>query len=464
MRTTSRYRLLIVLLVLALAALACNLPGSAGDDEQPTVTPSPGPTLEPTEPTAEPTAEPTQEPPTQEPTGMPPSACPAPGDASLPTEPPIFADYYTTIQSYLSQGGSVENLESTLRAWGSIVEPVDTDSFAPRGQVVADADLTGDGNPEVIVVVQAPPVQFPEFSMLLPGDIYIYSCKDGAYRLLYADYSELGRLTPAIITVANITASDAYNVVYTASFCGAHTCFVQIYALAYDPASDQMVDLLDENEGTAYEDGGIPYGEVNVADTDADGVSEILVGVGAIGSVGAGPQRTYLNTFRWDGTRYVLAESTLTSEGVWPIHHLQDGDAAAEAGDYTAALAFYQQVLDDPAPLTWMDVENEILMLRRYARYRIMLMHVLLGDDANALIAYKALTDGVDLETFSPENGFPILGDMFWREYTLNGDIDGACRMVVDYAVSYPETYDILNLFGYANRNYEAADMCPYGK
>lgn|SRR5574341_97980 len=401
-----------------------------------------------------------------------PDICPATNSTAMPpAESPVFANYYTVIQKFLADGGEVAALEWRLREWGAITDD--------KG-MVATADLTGDGVAEVIVAAQAPAGQFPDV-VFAPGDLWVYRCVNKSYQVFYADFSDAFRIAPTVVAVENLDTSGGSEIVYTTQVCGAHTCFVTMRALFYDAGADELADKLGETQGTTFAEGdGLPYSDIAVVDVDGDGIYELIVNVGTVGSAGAGPQRTYRNTFKWNGTEYALAESQITSPS-WPIHWLQDGDRAAEAGDHAGALAIYEKLLDDAtfasvpyAPTEY--VEEEVLLLRRYARYRIMLMHVLLGDEASAVLAYKALVEGVDLDAAMQSGsqgevvwtdpfaqaGFAILGDQFWTEWTANQSVEGACRLVVDYARSYPRTFEVLNQYGYQNRAYRAEDMCPY--
>src|SRR5690606_29379327 len=134
---------------------------------------------------------------------------------------------------------------------------------------------------------------------------------------------------------------------------------------------------------------GVPSGEVGVSDEDGDRASEVIVDVGMIGSVGAGPQRTYRETHDWDGTAYVLAERVVTTPpDQWSaIHFVADGDEAARAGDYDRALELYESLLlDPPAEDQWTGPE-ELAALQTYARYRTMVTHALAGDDAEVRAA-----------------------------------------------------------------------------
>lgn len=448
-----------VITMMVLAILACGPAQQAPvTPDSPTVEP---PTSTPTEapvtgvPPAAPTAEPTGEQPGDEAPSVP-EGCPQPTFLALPAEVPVFADYHVVIGEFLSQGGTPESLRDGLRNWGSISDEA--------GAVIDDADLTGDGIPEVIVLVQAPQSQFPDV-FLLPGDLYVYQCDGGAYRLLYADFSEVGNSTPQIDAVDDLNANGADNIVYEVSYCGAHTCFVEIFALGYDATSDMLVDLLpNEGKDTPYEGSSVPYPEVIVADLEGDGLSEIVVDIGGIGSAGAGPQRTYRNTFAWTGVNFEMVNQEITSPEVWPIHLIMDADAASELGAFSEAIDLYRQMLDLADPPTWSRGEEEITLLGRYARYRMMVMFALLGDLQNAEAINQELSGESSGQADPVQDGFIIMANRFWDAFSAAGDIGAACQEVITYAEATPDSYQILNDFGYANSFYEPVDLCPFGQ
>lgn len=431
MDTVRTRHLLFAAAALAATVLACNLPSAGG--EPGTSTPVPA-TDEPGETPAD--------------TPAPVAVCPPESDASLPAARPPFDQFAVAINDYLSAGGSPAGLEAGLQGWQAIGES--------GGEVRADTDLSGDGVPEVLVVAVDPE---RVFALDAPGVVLIYGCAEGAYRLLHQAGGGPDDIeTPQIVALQDLNNSGPVDVVYTETYCGAHTCGVSVYAVTYQPAGDSFASLL------ARPIEGVPYGEVTLADLTGDGLTEIVVDVGMIGSVGAGPQRATRDTYAWDGAAYTLAESVVTTpESEWyPIHYLQDGDAAAERGDYPAALAAYDAVVLAEDPPTWALGDVETAPLKLYARYRMMVTYLLAGQPDNAAAAATVFVEaggGGD----GPATGIALIGLTFWNAYEATGSVPQACQAVNAFATAQPDTYSILNEFGYGNRQYAPGDLCPFG-
>lgn len=435
--------------LLALVAVACTNPSG-------TANPSPASTSSTAIPTVLPSATPLS-PAAPTLTPLPVALCPGPGSATLPSTPPNFADYAATIGDYLSGGGSPDELLTTLAAWGSIDDAA--------GAVMANYDYTGDGAPEVLVVVQAPREQFPD-AFMLPGDVYIYGCSEGTYTILYADYSTSDRPTPQLVSAnLDLNGNGLTDVLYTTTYCGAHTCTPHVTLIEWDPASAVFRNL-----STNISD--VASSETSVVDTNGDGIYEIEVNGGFVGSVGAGPQRASLYRYAWDGSTYVLdSRQYTTPESEWyPIHYLNDGDALLQAGDADGAITRYQRVLGNPNPQTWsvmtpegelISSADEIRALQAYARYRMMLAYIISGDRASAQAMYDNLIAG-----YAPEvNGaqFATMATLFWDNYTATGSVSSACTAVTDSTTQNPNTFWILNQYGYENHNYQPAELCVMG-
>jgi hypothetical protein len=180
---------------------------------------------------------------------------------------------------------------------------------------------------------------------MLPGDLYIYGCSEGIYTILYADYSIANRPTPNIVSAnLDLNGNGLTDVLYTTTYCGAHTCTPHVTLIEWDPASAVFRSL-----STNIAD--VASSEISVADTNSNGVYEIEVSGGVVGSVGAGPQRASLYRYAWDGSTYVLdSRQYTTPESEWhPIHYLTAA-IRCQAGDTDRSLALYQRVLDDPSP------------------------------------------------------------------------------------------------------------------
>jgi hypothetical protein len=375
------------------------------------------------------------------------------GQTRLPDTPPRFADYATTILATLQAGSSVDAISQGLRAWGSITDKV--------GAVRASDDLTGDGKPDLLVIVQAPEDQFPGLGHpgadglpSLPGDLYIINCAPGpVFNLLYADYSTPDRVTPRLMTVADINRNNLNEVAYTTTNCGASTCFTQLHVVEWNAPAQKFISIFPENNAA-------PYGKLEIKDADGDGISEIIQHVGMQGSAGAGIQRTFDETYAWNGSQYALKTRVVTSPQ-YPIHYLNDADAAFEKRDYAQAIELYLTVIADPNPLTFHG-PDEIPALKAYARYRLILAYVAGGDEAKAQAIHDELiNEFTNTPADSPAFGFARFAELFWSGYLGSHDTVAACQRVIDQAQAEPSPIDFINSFGYANRFYKPEDMCP---
>jgi hypothetical protein len=376
------------------------------------------------------------------------------GVAKLPTTAPRFADYAATILATLKAHSSSDAIFQGLRDWGSITDTV--------GGVWPWDDVTGDDQADLIVIAQAPAAQFPGFDngpegqSLLPGDLYIFNCSPGpTFNLVYADYSTVDRITPRLVTVGDINADKLDEVAYTTSNCGVNTCYYQLHVIEWDAQSQKMKDIFPETH--------MPNGKQDIKDLDGDGVSEIIQHIGMQGSAGAGVQRTFDETYAWDGSQYLLKTRVVTSPQ-YPIHYLNDADAAIETGDYPTGISLYLTMLNDPKSLTFKGPE-EIPALKAYARYRLMLAYAASGDMAKATTTHDELASEFGSKPAdAPGAGFAQFASLFWDAYKKSGSLKSGCQPVIALAQADSTRWDILNDFGYANRFYKPEDMCPFGQ
>ncbi|MEJ2148006.1 MAG: hypothetical protein P8Z40_00850, partial [Chloroflexota bacterium] len=398
-----------------------------------------------------------------------PATCPAAGTPSLPTSSPSFNRYAEVIVQYLSDGGPTTILEAALRRWDALTE---------RGGLVrADRDFTGDGVPEVLISVFDPQNEdrFPQ-----PGELLVFGCEDEAYRLLYQAGYALDQGAPVIVSADDINGDYLNDLVYAYQTCGEQVCYGHVEAVEWSLTLGNFGSILGEEVVE-------PQPEVLISDIESDGLGEIVVTAGLISGLDAGPQRTYTRIYAWDGSTYTLSE-TIYSPTEYRIHVIYDGDDALLAGDYLKAIDFYEQAIEDDQLLSWR-FPNEVGYLRAFARYRLMLTHVLRDNISAAQAAHDELVEsfipptpvpvegeeGGESEGEPPVETTPILGpapgvefarmaDFFWADFAVNRDVARACDLVVGYASATPGIFDILNSFGYANRTYTPDDMCPFGR
>ncbi len=440
-----------VIVVMGFAVLACNLP-SAGQPvaepeqpiaEVPTEAPPDNASLPPT-PTEE------QNEPTQSSGES--TVCVPPADVPLPAEPPAFSDLPDFLQTYLSAGGSVDTLAAKFQEWGVIDEQADP----PSGTVRGDLDFTGDGIADVLVAARDLD-QFP-VGPYWPGNLFLLTCQNGQFVMQYTVaptdmYPEL--VTPQIYALDDLTGDGVPDVLYDMPTCGASTCFSNAQGVRWDASTGSFVTLLPEPINQ-------PYSDFTITDQTGDGLLDIVVDGGMMGSAGAGPQRAYQYIYSWDGSLFTLEEQTLISNQ-HPIHLVNDADDLLIAGDYAGAITLYEQSYTDPSleRELWDAYEGWQRDLEAYARYKMIIATVQLGDQAGAQALYdQLLADYPDAA--QPGGVYVGYARLFWEAYTDSGDVGSACEAVTS---QLPEDFSgqiTLNMYGYANKYYEALDMCPF--
>jgi len=237
------------------------------------------------------------------------------------------------------------------------------------------------------------------------------------------------------------------------STCGAHTCVERFDVLGWNGAA--FVSLL----STPLE---IPSGTFNLVQLDQDPALEITAQGGLIGSVGAGPQRAEKQVWEWNGAQYVKAATEL-SPVEYRIHAIYEGDDAFRAGETDRAVEWYSRAILDDSLKDWhaeigYRTQTDRVVLTAYARYRLLLIGVRRGD-ANARDQLDALL--AENPAGSPAYETARMAQVFWDSYQSTSSWNEACTAANAYANEKYQIFEDLNLFGYANRTYIPADLCP---
>ncbi|MGF1503715.1 MAG: hypothetical protein ACFB51_01055, partial [Anaerolineae bacterium] len=300
-----------------------------------------------------------------------PAVCPPPGNPTLPSEPPPFQQYAEMLASFLSEGGAPTVLEATLRSWNAI--------GGTGGLIVSDRDLTGDGVPEILVIVQDPRNndRFPQ-----PGDMFVFGCNVDSYRLLYTAGYALTRGTPVLFSADDLNGNFINDLVYSVQFCEGAVCFQDVNIVEWSLQ-------LETFERLHAEDIVEPFAQIEVFDANNDGLQEVTVSTGTVAAPEAGPQRTYTTTYRWDGSLFTISQR-VAATAQYRIHVIHDADDAAAIGDYSTAISRYRTAIDDPNLQSW-TYPDESAYLRAYASYRLMIVQTLDGRYEQAAETHEEL-------------------------------------------------------------------------
>jgi len=384
-----------------------------------------------------------------------PAASPTPtGEAPpLPNKPADFGDLPAAIAQYLTAGGgSADCLQALFEAW-----QMPADGTTP----CATADLDGDGRDEYVVRI-AREAEAPASPNGLEGTVLVFDEDGGAYTAVFRlqDLQDALLLPvaegllpdPAILAVKDVNGDGRAEAALTSTQCGAHTCSVTLCLVA--SSAGAYASLIESPAG----DGGCigaPSAEdqVRFEDADGDGVSDLLFREGLIGSVGAGPQRGSLHTYRWNGERYVLAGTEYESSNV-RYFKVRDADDALAGGDYETAVKLYREAANSSDLL---EAEfGEPTELRSYARFRIGLALAQKGDSAAAL---TALDEAVAAE---PDALHSQLAARFRQGYAKVKHVSPGCAAARDFVQANLDAFAALWDYGYANPEFDSDALCPF--
>ncbi len=360
-------------------------------------------------------------------------SCPPRADVELPARPEDFPTaYVAALRDYLSAGGAPETLPQLLVDWEAA--PLD-------GQAVGRGDFTGDEIVETVVAFVNPLAErYPPGGVLV-----IFGCEGGAVRRRYT-YTPPPETSLYLIGVQDLTRDAVADVAFAEVACSEPTCWhtAHVWSWAGTDVEERLAGAL-----------SLPHADFTLGD------AEIAASTYGLGSVDAGPQRPYTETWAWQG-----AVITYTGEVVGPplyrYQAFRAGDEALYAGDYDAAFDAYLRVLRDEELAPWAVAGNapaERRWLEALAQWRLLSMGMQLGNFPDAEGRYQALR-----EDWTPEDpGYPVvlMADRFWEGYLAMGNVAYGCLDAVN-ASAVEEVLAFLNGFGYANPVYAEEELCPF--
>jgi tetratricopeptide (TPR) repeat protein len=428
---------MVVRTVVALTIVAALLTGCGGGDS-----PEPTTTARATSSTAK----------TRTPAASPKAVTPTPRPAAIPPKPATFDKYAETIAAYLSAAGDAALGESCLKdlfdAW---------QLPAPGGGTEAclKADIDGDPNKEVAVLLGDSSQATADPMASIIWQVVVLDMQDGAYEVAFASTPMMADAItpakPALLALDDINKDGSGELVYTETQCGAHTCTVTVHILRAGPSG--YVSVSGEGFSMATAD-------VSLEDRDGDGVLELVMSGGTIGSVGAGPQRERTEVYAWDGTAYGLTETTLAPTNILYLR-ATEADALFSAGLYDQALAVYQEALSDPTLQTWKQPEEmvapERIELNAYILFRMGLSSIGASGPNDQALGY--------VQQAVAEYGGNLHGDLanaFLTSYLAKNDVSLACAAAEGFIASHLSLFEAFWDCGYANPIFNAEAVCPF--
>jgi hypothetical protein len=308
---------------------------------------------------------------------------------------------------------------------------------------VEAVDLTGDGKDEIIVVLT--PAQSE--ASALAGNLLVFG-QTGGWTAIFQAGAQGG---VKLLAAGDVNTDGHPDIVWEDMSCGAHTCFATIHVMSWTGVAFQN-----------WMNGALVMAspEIKLQDVTNGSGREIVAHGGVIGSVGAGPQRAWTETWSsLGGAPYALTNQVYDLSPCL-YHTVLDANQALLNGRpdrFNQAVTFYRKAVDDSALEACWEHPNELTELRTFSAFRLAMAYAYQGDLANASATVA------DLETAYPSAIYAQIADVWWAAYQPTQDMAAACAAVSAF-VSLPahsEAFEMLVDYGYGNPSFTAADVCP---
>lgn len=338
------------------------------------------------------------------------------------------------IVRFLSAGGTAIALEDALRdQW---------DILGDEGGVRPDVDLTGEGQPEIVLTYTSP----DEGGILL-----IVGCINRRYDALFTAVSDTPE-PPALVYLSDMNFDGRGDVLFTTRICDSaisDVCELQTNLTAWQPSAFRFVSLL----GTQI----ISESPPEVIDIDNDAVQEFLVRMDRRGTEITGPLPTGTNIYDWDGTAYVLSIVDVDPPQ-YRIQLVEEADLSMVNGRTATAIEVYRAALTNDDLRDWFD--DDLPILDTYIYYRILIAQAAPDiQNGDFIGVYQSIA-----ETFNDPNlstPYLVMSQIFFENYQVAQDATAACNEVVSYVLNNPEALDYMNRYGTNNHTYTARELCP---
>jgi len=367
-----------------------------------------------------------------------------------------FTDYTL---NFLNSGGAIKSILT---------------SFNHSDENIQYKDLTGDGISELIVAYG---IWFD-----------IFGCSKGKFQLLSVFTTDAAQGSK-IIDIVDINLNGLPDLIGYFYGCYGFRCpSIEVYE--WNGSEFKSLISVDSE---CWQTMPAPL-EVEIKDLDQNGTQEIILKHdGKPWPDGFGyPYRAVLRICSWNGETIDL----VTNEYVQPVYRyqaLQDGDSAILAGNFSNALTLYTQVISDDT-LKWFTAERndyEFWLYRSeyfpsmdeptptappslqpdpagypklaaYAYFRIMLLHLVQGQESDATTVYNTLQEKFGSDPYA--HPYVEMASAFWNAFQSTQKMYDGCAAAIQYAVEHPELLTPLgsDYHGAQSHIYVPADMCPF--
>ncbi len=422
-------------------------------------------------------------------TPAPPAQCPIEKPEMVPafeyssSSSESVGHFYKQVLDFLNAGGTRQAVISAYlqhlskaRAYFFIQERNDTGDAIRWDSIVQERDITGDGIPDLLLTDS--------------NTMDAFVCQNGQYQGKNLIYETYHFTQPVIADIKDMNLDGVDEII---AIEGDERIRIVI-VLEWDGNRFQPLNLDRGSVWNPLQSCSDLLGPswAYAQDTDNNGTLELVLKQGIpIGpEYGMGlPWRKETRTCTWNGTAFVLTQRKIDTPPEYRFQAVQDGDLAARAGKYDQALSLYQQAIFSDVLQGWSQAQRnyeqefdliptprstpipdpaEYANHAAYARFRVLLLHVVQGYLPEAETVYSTLQEQYPEGRIG--HAYAEMAAAFWNEYQKERNIGQACAKAVDYAIEHPtETLSYLGngeyaimYFGDQSLEYKPEDLCPF--
>lgn len=358
------------------------------------------------------------------------AACPPPANPSLGNPPTSSRQAANAAAAFLSAGGAPQVLVALMQTeWGLLSEAV---------TVRTDTDLTGEGIPDVLVVIR------------LAGSgaaLLALACANGRYAALHEVFAD----SPIqLLHAGDINLDARPDLLYAVEQCqpAGRACTYRLQLLSWERDTGSFVALM----AAPINSPTLPV----LADVDSDGILEVAIRLTDSGNAETGPLRTGLMVYDWDGVGYALSITQLDPPR-FRVQVIHEADRSLLRQDIARAAEQYALALNDAGLRNWHS--DDQVVLTAYALYRLLTAYAY-TEDRRLLATYQELARLYPDPAAAPV--YALLGEAFWRAFQTSNNLRSACAAVQDIIAQRPEALSLINRYGSRSPTYTATDLCPF--
>jgi hypothetical protein len=354
------------------------------------------------------------------------------------------------IVEYLNSTGSADRLRSAL---ANLVKE--------QGVKVRLSDVTGDGVSEAVVSIAR--------RDYYQAHVLIFGCRNARWiALMGKTYGhqgvDIGLERDGLQDIRDLNGNGVADVIYSWSpNVGVHGYGVREYSII-EWDGQQFAPLLtpvDAWPNIKKPVIGVSNLSTFIIRPYGNGTYELAFDVPANKYSYYGGSEAERNTevvYAWNGTFFSVYCNRYAQPAKYIADSVMDGDNETGCRKYEKAMLAYQRAIFGSGLLPWSDrqtmsrgeccvggfvetptpmIQSERAILSAYARYRIILLHIVQKQFTEARTDYAVLQKLA--APGSPGAMFGKLAEAFWEGYSASGSLGAGCSRAVDYTRSHEE-------------------------